>query len=314
MLRHVLFRLAGSLPTLLLVSLLVFCLLRLMSGDPAALLVGDLASAEELQRVRAQLGLDQPLPLQYLAWLNTVLHGNLGVSLMTDQPVLPTLLHRFGVTAQIVLPAFVIAAMLAVPAGILAARLQGRAADSAIVLLATLTISMPSFWIGMLLILLFGVELGWLPTMGFAPISNGFTVWAEHAVMPITTLALIETAILVRLIRASAIEVLRQDYVDYARAKGLGERTILLRHVLRNVLSPTVTMLGLILGSLLSGTTVTETLFGIPGLGSFLVEAIYARDYPTIQGTLLFVILLYTAINLAIDLLYPLIDPRVRLR
>jgi peptide/nickel transport system permease protein len=314
MLRYALIRIAASLPTLLLVSCLVFCLLRLMSGDPAALLVGDLASGEELQRVRAQLGLDLPLPVQYLAWLRTVLTGDFGTSLMTGEPVLEALLRRFAVTAQIVLPAFVLATLVAMPAGITAARHQGDGTDSTIVLLATLFVSMPSFWIGMLLILLFGVELGWLPTLGFVPLGNGIGAWAEHAVLPIASLVFLETAILTRLIRASTIEVLRQEYIDYARSKGLSERTVVLRHVLRNVLSPTVTMLGLVLGSLLSSTAVTETLFGLPGLGSFLVEAIYARDYPTIQGTLLFVVVLYTAINIGVDLLYPLLDPRVRNR
>lgn len=314
MLRYALLRIAASLPTLLLVSCLVFCLLRLMSGDPAALLVGDLASGEELARVRTQLGLDLPLPVQYLAWLRTMLQGDLGTSLMTGEPVLEALLRRFAVTAQIVLPAFVLAALVALPAGITAGRLQGRAADGTIVLLATLFVSMPSFWIGMLLILLFGVELGWLPTLGFVPLSQGIGVWAEHAVLPIASLVFLETAILTRLVRAATIEVLGQEYIDYARSKGIAERHIVLRHVLRNVLSPTVTMLGLVLGSLLSGTAVTETLFGLPGLGSFLVEAIYARDYPTIQGTLLFVVVLYTAINIGVDLLYPLLDPRVRNR
>jgi peptide/nickel transport system permease protein len=312
MLPYVLRRIVATLPALVTVSVLIFLMLRLASGDPAALLVGDLADAAELARVRVQMGLDQPLVVQYFAWASHVVTGDLGRSLMTGEPVLTALLRRFTVTLQVVLPAFLIAAMIAVPAGMTAARHRGRILDTAIVLCATAAVSLPSFWVSMLLIRNVGIELGWLPTLGFVPLSADSVDWAEHIVLPVTSLVLIETAILTRLVRATAIEVLNQDYIAYARSKGLPERLILWRHTLRNVLTPTMTMLGLILGSLLSGTAVIETVFGIPGLGTFLVDAIYARDYPTIQGTLLFIVMLYTLINLAVDLAYPLLDPRIQ--
>lgn len=305
-------RLGAGLPALLVTSLLIFMMLRLVPGDPATLLVGDLASPAEIERVRVEMGLDKPLFVQYGIWLGHVLRGDLGVSFMTGEPVFSALLERFGVTAQIVLLAFVIAATLAVPIGVVAARLTGRVFDAGVMLLAGMLISVPSFWTSLLLILVFGVKLGWLPSLGFVPLTEGAGEWLQHAVLPIGALALVELAVLTRLVRASAIEVLSQDYVTYARAKGLPEWLILVRHTLRNALAPAVTMMGLILASLLSGAVGVETVFGIPGLGRFLVDAIYARDYPVIQGTLLFIVVLYTLINLLVDLSYPLLDPRVR--
>ncbi len=309
---YVLKRLLASIPTLLIVSIFVFVLLRLVPGDPAALMIGDTGSSADLDRVRAEMGLNEPLPVQYAIWLGKVVQGDLGTSFMTQEPVLSALLNRFAVTLQVVLIAFVIAAMIAIPAGVLAGRLQNSRIDMAIVFTATLFLSLPSFWVGMLLILVFGTQLGWLPTLGFVPITDSVSEWFAHIIIPVMSLVCVEMAILTRLVRASTIEVMRQDYVTYARAKGVSETRIVLQHILKNALSPTVTMLGLILGSLLSGTAVIETIFGLPGLGRFLVDAIYARDYPVIQGTLLFIVVIYTLVNLAVDLIYPLLDPRVR--
>lgn len=314
MIALVLRRLAVTALTLLVVSAIIFLLLRLVPGDPAALIVGDLASGEELARVRAEMGLDRSLPAQYLIWLSHLSRGDLGTSFMTGEPVLDALLGRFAVTAQVVVLAFILSALVAIPLGLLAARHAGRAADTVIVLGATVLVSIPSFWMGLLLILLFGVQLGWLPTLGFVSIADNAAEWAQHVALPVVALICVETAILTRMVRASALEVLGQDYVAYARAKGLPEGLIMRRHVARNALAPAVTLLGLILGSLLSGTAAIETVFGIPGLGRFLVEAIYARDYPVIQGTLLFVVLVYALVNMAVDLLYPLLDPRVSQR
>lgn len=305
-------RLLASIPTLLIISAFIFILLRMVPGDPASLLIGDLANSAELERIRSQMGLDQPIPLQYLIWLKTVLSGDLGTSFMTGEPVLQAMLDRFSVTAQVVGIAFLLAALIAIPAGVVAASHQNGRIDLAFVSLATLALSVPSFWVGILLILLFGVELGWLPTLGFVEFSQGPMEWLMHIIMPVASLVFVETAILTRLMRASTIEVLNQEYITYARSKGLSERIILWRHTLKNAFSPTLTMLGLILGSLLSGTAVIETVFGLPGLGRFLIDAIYARDYPVIQGTLLFIVVIYIVINIVVDLLYPLVDPRVR--
>lgn len=305
-------RLIGVIPTLLITSIFIFALLRMVPGDPAALLLGDVGDDAQLAAIREQMGLDRPLPIQYLIWLKAVATGDLGTSFMTGDPVGPALLEHFWVTAQVVGIAFVLAAAIALPAGILAARHRGRTPDNAIVATATLFLSVPSFWVGMLLIMLFGEALGWLPTMGFVDFSQRPSEWLLHIVMPVVSLVFVEAAILTRLMRASTIEVLSQDYIAYARAKGIPERAVLWRHTVKNALSPTLTMLGLILGSLLSGAAVIETIFGLPGLGRFLVDAIYARDYPVVQGTLLFIVLIYITINIAVDLIYPLLDPRVR--
>tara|TARA_B100001939_G_scaffold300374_1_gene276291 strand:+ start:3283 stop:4230 length:948 start_codon:yes stop_codon:yes gene_type:complete len=311
---YVVRRLVAGIPTLLIISVFIFALLRLVPGDPATVLLGDLASGIELERIRAEMGLDKPLPVQYLIWLKSVLSGDLGRSFMTGEAVLPALMDRFSVTVQVVGLAFVIASCLAIPAGVMAARFQNKRLDFVLVALATLFLSVPSFWVGILLILFFGVELGWLPTLGFVEFSQSPVEWLMHIVMPVTALVFVETAILTRLMRASTIEVLGQDYITYARAKGLPETIVLWRHTLKNALAPTLTMLGLILGSLLSGTAVIETVFGLPGLGRFLIDAIYARDYPVIQGALLLIVVIYITINIFIDLLYPLVDPRVKTR
>lgn len=312
MIRLVVRHLIGGIPTLLIISIFVFALLRMVPGDPAVLLLGDVGDSAQLAAIREHMGLDRALPIQYLIWLKAVLGGDFGRSFITGDLVSTALLEHFLVTAQVVGLAFLLAAAVAIPAGVAAACFRGRGLDSVIVALATLFLSVPSFWVGMLLIMVFSEQLGWLPTLGFVEFTRNPAEWLRHVAMPVTALVFVEAAILTRLMRASTIEVLGQDYITYARSKGLPGNIILWRHALRNALSPTLTMLGLILGSLLSGTAVIETIFGIPGLGRFLVDAIYARDYPVIQATLLFIVVIYLLINILIDLLYPLLDPRVR--
>lgn len=307
-------RLLANLPSLFILSVFLFSLVRMVPGDPAAILLGDVQAEGELERLRAELGLDSPLPVQYALWLGNILQGDLGHSFLTGQAVLEAIVDHFAVTLQVVGIAFVIAVAIAVPAGMAAARHQNRAPDTAIVGAATLMVSVPSFWVAMLLSLVFAAHLGWLPALGYVPLSAGIADWARHIVMPVTALVFVDTAILTRLMRASTIEVLSQDYIAYARAKGLAPPTVLWRHTLRNALSPVLTMMGLILGSLLSGAAVIETMFGLPGLGRLLVDAIYARDYPLIQGTLMFIVVIYMGVNLLVDLLYPLLDPRVALK
>ena len=304
-------RILSSVPTLLILSVFVFGLMRMVPGDPAAVLVGDIQDSAQLEKVREELGLDKPLIIQYGLWAKRALQGDFGQSFMTKQDVMEAILSHFSVTVQIVLIAFFLATLIAIPAGIYAARNQNKTIDTLITGSATFFLSVPSFWVAMLLILLFAAGLGWLPALGFISFSESPVEWLRHITLPVTALVFVETAILTRLMRASTLEVLSQDYIAYARAKGIADHKIILRHVLKNALSPTVTMLGLILGSLLSGTAVIETIFGLPGLGRFLVDAIYARDYPVIQGTLLFIVVIYMAVNLLVDLTYPLLDPRV---
>ena len=304
-------RVLMTLPTLLLVAVTVFVLMRLIPGDPVLLMLGDSADAGQIAEARRQLGLDLALPLQFAHWLGRVLQGDFGHSISNGQAVLPLILERFEVSASIVLVAVLIAALIAVPAGLIAAWKQDKPLDVAIVGGATLLLSVPSFWLGLLLLLAFGMKLGWLPVVGYVPLTEDFHQGLLYIVLPIVTLALIETGVLTRMSRASAIEVLRLEYVTHARAKGAPESRVLLRHVLPNAFAPTLTLIGLVLGHLLGGIAVLETVFTLPGLGRLLVDAIFARDYPVVQGVLLFTALIYVLINLLVDLCYPLFDPRV---
>jgi len=304
-------RVLMTLPTLLLVAVTVFVLMRLIPGDPVLLMLGDSADAAQIAEAHRQLGLDKALPLQFGYWLVRVLQGDFGYSISNGQAVLPLILERFQVSASIVLVAVLIAALIAVPAGLIAAWKQNKPLDVAIVGGATLLLSVPSFWLGLLLLLAFGMKLGWLPVVGYVPLTEDFHQGLLYIVLPIVTLALIETGVLTRMSRASAIEVLRLEYVTHARAKGAPESRVLLRHVLPNAFAPTLTLIGLVLGHLLGGIAVLETVFTLPGLGRLLVDAIFARDYPVVQGVLLSTALIYVLINLLVDLCYPLFDPRV---
>lgn len=304
-------RLLWTLPTLLIVAVMVFFLVRMIPGDPAQLILGDGASAEEIASLRANLGLDQPIPVQFLYWLGNVVRGDLGQSISNGAPVLPLMLDRFQVSATIVLAAVGLATLIAVPAGLIAAWRQNEHVDVAIVAASTLLMSVPSFWLGLVLLLVFGLKFGWLPVVGFVPFSEDPWTAITYVILPIVTLMLIEVGVLTRMMRASAIEILRLEYVMHARAKGLSERKVLLRHVLPNAFAPTWTMIGLVLGGLLGGIAVLETVFTLPGLGRLLVDAIFARDYPVVQGCLLFTALIYVIVNLIVDLCYPLFDPRV---
>lgn len=310
--RYAIVKLLLSIPTLILVAGIIFLLMRAIPGDPALLLVGDSEDAAALEQARKELGLDKPYIVQFGLWFSNILSGDLGVSMMTGEPVLSAIGSRFMVTAQVVLIAVGLALLVAVPLGTYAAARQNQRGDFAVVLLANLLISVPSFWIGLLLILIFGATLGWLPTVGYVSIGENLTEGLRYLVLPVVALLCIEIATLVRMVRASTLDVLRQDYVMSARAKGLDESTLIRRHVVKNSFLPTMTLLGLILGSLLGGTAVIETVFTLPGLGRFLVDGIYARDYAVVQGVLIVVALIHVAVNLAVDLIYPFIDPRVR--
>jgi peptide/nickel transport system permease protein len=304
-------RLASALPTLLLVSLAVFALVRAVPGDPALLMLGDMATEASVSDLRASMGLDKPLPVQFLIWLGNVVTGDLGNSIQINAPVLPLLLERFAVTAAVVVSAVTIAVLIAVPAGMLAAWRQNSALDLGLVATATLLMSVPSFWMGLLLLLFLGLQLGWLPVVGYVPVSADLKGGIIYLIMPVLTLVLVESGVLIRMARAATLEVLRLDYVAHARAKGLPEHIVLARHVLPNAFAPTWTLIGLILGNLLGGIAVVETVFSLPGMGRLLVGAIFARDYPVIQGCMLFVTFVYVLVNLVVDLLYPIFDPRV---
>lgn len=311
MFRFALTRVGMAIPTLLIVAITVFVLIRLIPGDPAQLLLGDLADPAALEDLRRSMGLDRGWVEQFGIWGGNLLHGDLGRSITTGQSVMALVWERFLVSGQVVIAAVLFASLVAVPAGVIAAWRQNRATDLVLVGTATLLVSIPTFWLGLLLLLFFGVKLAWLPVVGYVPISQNVTAGVLYLVMPILTLFLHEIGVIMRMARASALEVLRLDYVTHARAKGLSERAVLMHHVFKNSFGPTWTLLGLVLGNLLGGIAVVETVFTIPGLGRLLVDSIFARDYPVIQGCLLFVAAVYVLVNLVVDLLYPIFDPRV---
>ena len=313
MLKYALHRIALAIPTLFIVAVIVFVLMRAIPGDPAQLMLGDLENPRALEQLRRDLGLDRPVLVQFAIWLKRLLVGDLGNSIAQQRPVLEMLLQGFGVTASLVIPAVVIASLLAVPLGMLAAWKQNTVADVAVVTAAIVFLSIPSFWLGLIFLLVFGLKLDLLPVVGYVSMFENPWEGIRYLIMPVTALALIETGVLIRMARSSTIEVLRLEYITHARAKGLREFTVAHRHALKNAMAPTWTMIGLALGSLLGGAVVTETVFTLPGIGRLLVDSIFARDYPVVQGCLLFVTLIYVLVNLAVDLCYPLFDPRVRL-
>lgn len=314
MLGYIFKRLLLTLPTLLLVSVGVFLLIRLIPGDPALVLLGQDADAASLASLRAELNLDHPLPMQYLTWVGHAVHGDLGRSIVSGEPVGGLILDHFGVTAAVVLVAVALATAIAITAGLVAAWRQNSAVDLAVVGAASVVLALPSFWLGLLLLLLFGVKLGWLPFVGYVPFSESATQATLFLVMPVVTLTITESGVLTRMMRASSIDVLQLDYVTHARAKGLSESTVLLRHVFPNAFAPTLTLVGLTLGHLLGGVAVIETVFTLPGLGRLMVDAVASRDYPVVQGCLLFTAVVYVVVNLLVDLCYPIFDPRVTAR
>jgi peptide/nickel transport system permease protein len=304
-------RILMAVPTLLIVAVSVFVLIRLIPGDPASLMLGDQATPANLADLRARLGLDDSLPVQFGLWFGHVLTGDFGRSITTGQGVLPLILGRFWVSAKIVLTAAFLASLVAVPAGMIAAWRQNSWVDLVLVGGATLLLSIPAFWMGLLLLLFFGLKLGWLPVVGYVSFSEDAGKAALYMVLPVLTLFLHEIGVILRMARASTLEVLRLDFITHARAKGLSEMAVLWRHAFKPAFGPTWTLLGLVLGNLLGGIAVVETVFTIPGLGRLLVDSIFARDYPVIQGCLLFIAVIYVLVNLVVDLCYPLFDPRV---
>jgi peptide/nickel transport system permease protein len=313
LLKYALHRVALAVPTLLIVAVIVFVLMRAIPWDPAQIMLGDLENPRALAQMRRDLGLDQPVAMQFVIWLKRLAVGDLGNSIAQQRPVIQMLWGAFGVTASLVIPAVAIASMLAIPLGMLAAWKQSTLVDVTVVTGAIVFLSIPSFWLGLIFLLVFGLKLDLLPVVGYVSPLEDFREGIRYLIMPVTALALIETGVLIRMARSSTIEVLRLEYITHARAKGLRESTVALRHALRNAMAPTWTMIGLALGSLLGGAVVTETVFTLPGIGRLLVDSIFARDYPVVQGCLLFITLIYVLVNLVVDLCYPLFDPRVRL-
>ena len=314
LLAYVARRLLLALPVLFGVSLLVFAVLHLAPGDPAAIMLGAQATREDVERLRRDLGFDRALPVQYARWMSHVLRGDLGRSIPLGREVLPEVLLRFRATLVLTIGALVIAVIVGVPAGILSATRQYTWLDKLGMGVAVTGVSLPVFWTGIMLIIVFALSLRWFPSAGMiSPYgSAGLLDRLWHLVLPAVTLGTASAAALARLTRSSVLEIVRQDYVRSARAKGLGERVVVGRHVLKNAVNPIITVLGLQVGYLLGGAILTETVFSWPGLGSMMVRAIQARDYPLVQGGVLLIATTFVLVNLVVDLLYAVFDPRIR--
>ncbi len=304
-------RVAATLPVMAVVALLVFLLIHLAPGDPAALIAGDLASADDIARLHAALGLDQPLWRQFAIWAGHLAHGDLGISIFTQVPVSELLAQRLEPTLSIAVVTMAIAVALAIPLGTLAAYRAGSWVDRATMLFAVLAFSVPVFLIGYLLIWGFAIQLQWLPVQGYVHLREGVGPWLAHLVLPCVNLALVYMALLTRMTRATVIEVLQEDYIRTARAKGLGVLAVL-GHALRNAAIPIATTVGVGIALLIGGVVVTETVFAIPGVGRLVIDSVQRHDYPVIQSVLLLSAGVYVLVNLLIDLSYPLFDPRIR--
>ena len=291
-------------PTVLGALTLVFFFLHIVPGDPVEAMLGESARAVEKERLRQELGLDLPLAAQYLKFLKGIATGDLGESYFFRRPVAEVIAERVPATLELAVASLFVAGIIALPLGILAALREGTALDALSMLFALIGVSMPNFWLGPLLIILFSIKLGWFPVSG----RSGFS----SLVLPALTLGTALAALLSRMTRSSLLEVLGEEYLTVARAKGLPERRVILKHALRNALIPIVTVLGLQFGALLSGAIITENVFSWPGIGTLLITAVEARDYPLVQGCVLFISIVYVAVNLAVDLLYGFIDPRIR--
>jgi peptide/nickel transport system permease protein len=312
MARFLLQRLLATIPVLLVVAVAVFLLLRLTPGDPAAVIAGDSATTEQIEQIRAGLGLDKPIPVQFGIWFSRVLRGDLGESFFFKKTVVELITQRLEPTLALATCTIVLAVAIAVPLGVLAAWRHGGWLDRALMGFSTLGFSIPVFVLGYLLIYLVSLKLGWLPVQGYRRISEGFVPFIRHLILPSITLSVVYIAIIARVTRAAVSEALTEDFVRTARAKGLPESRVLLRHALANCAVPIVTIIGIGLAVLIGGVVITESVYSIPGLGRLTVDAVLARDFPTIQAVILLFSVAYVLINLLIDLSYVFFDPRIR--
>ena len=314
MIAYILRRLVMLVPVLLVVGVVVFGLVHLTPGDPAAVILGDRATPEDIARLRDQLGLNDPLPVQFVHWFGNVLRLDFGESIFLGEPVTQALLDRVQPTVLLTLYALGIQVLIGIPAGVLAAVRHNSPLDRALTVMAISGSAIPTFFLGILLILIFAVRLRWLPSGGYVPFGEDPVAHVKGMLMPAFALGFSAAGLLARLVRSSMLDVMREDYVRTAFAKGLPEQLVIVRHALRNALIPALTVIGISLGALLGGAVVTETVFTIPGMGRLVVQSIARRDYPVIQGAIIAIAMTYVLVNLVVDVLYVYIDPRVRIR
>ena len=312
MFAYIVRRILATIPVMAVVALFVFSLLYIAPGDPAAVIAGDQATPADVERIRQSLGLDRPFLVRFGEWVWRILRGDLGVSIFTNLPVSTMIAQRVQPTLSLMVLTLLLAVTIAVPMGVVAAWRQGTLVDRAVMGFAVLGFSVPVFVVGYLLAYVFALELDWLPVQGYTSIDQGVWPWLENLILPAVALGGVYIALIARITRATMLEVLQQDYIRTARAKGAGQRSILFLHALKNAAVPIVTVIGIGIALLIGGAVVTESVFAIPGLGRLTVDAILRRDYPVIQGVVLLFSFVYVLVNLLIDILYTLLDPRIR--
>ena len=312
MVSYILRRILSTLPVMGIVALFVFSLLYIAPGDPAAVIAGDQASPADVERIRQGLGLDRPFLVQFGTWLWNILHGDLGTSIFTNLPVSAMIAQRIEPTFSLMAITLVLTILVAVPLGVVAAWKAGSWVDRTIMAFAVFAFSLPVFVVGYVLAYVFALQFDWLPVQGYTPLAAGLWPWLQNLILPALALGTVYIALIARITRASMLEVLQQDYVRTARAKGLGQRNILFVHALKNAAVPIVTVIGIGIALLIGGAVVTESVFAIPGLGRLTIDAILRRDYPVIQGIVLLFSFLYVLVNLMVDVTYTLVDPRIR--
>jgi peptide/nickel transport system permease protein len=309
---YLLRRALAIIPVMLVVATVSFVLIRLAPGDPAGVLAGPDATTEDLAQLRTALGMDQPLPVQLVKWYGRLAQGDLGQSIFLRRPVVQAVVERLEPTLLLTLWGTLLAILIGVPAGIVSARYHNTAVDQSFMALALLGLSIPNFLLGLLMILVFGVWLGWLPVSGYVPLDEGVWLNVRSLLMPAVSLGLVQSALVARITRSSMLDVLREQYILSGRAKGLSERAVIYKHALKNAIIPTLTVIGITVALLIGGAVVIETVFNIPGVGRLIISAVLRRDYPVVQGVVLLIAVTYTVINLLVDLAYLVIDPRIR--
>jgi peptide/nickel transport system permease protein len=312
MFAYIVRRILATIPVMAVVAIFVFALLYLSPGDPAAIIAGDTATAEDIARIHAKLGLDEPLYIQFGSWVWRLLHGDLGISIFTNLPVAQLIQQRLEPTVALTVSTLIVSVLVAIPMGVLAAWRAGSWIDRVVMVFAVMGFSVPVFVLAYILIYIFAIRADLLPVQGYSSITGGFWPFLSHIILPSIALGMIYAALIARITRASMLDVLAQDYIRTAQAKGLASQQVLIGHALKNAAVPIVTIIGIGIALLISGVVVTETVFAIPGLGRLTVDAILRRDYPIIQGIILIFSAAYVLINLLVDLSYTLLDPRIR--
>ena len=312
MLAYITRRLLATIPVMAIVAVLVFAMLRLTPGDPAAIIAGASGTAQDVAAIRAHLGLDRSILAQFFVWIGNILTGDFGESFFFKKQVAELVADRVGPTLALATTTIILSVIVAVPLGVLAASKQGTWIDRVVMGFSVLGFSVPVFVIGYILIYVFAIELSWLPVQGYQPLREGFWGFLQRLILPSVTLSVIYIALIARITRTSVLEVLSEDYIRTARAKGLPERMVLMKHALRNAALPIVTVIGIGVALLIGGVVVTESVFSIPGLGRLTVDAVLARDYPTVQAVILLFSLVYVLLNLVVDVAYTFLDPRIR--